>query len=512
LTRRALASFVRAVSYPPVSRRTLLYVGFALCVLLVGRFLSTRGGSLSPALAPETPSATGSASAPPRDPPLRRPANATAELGVLTDRSEAELAPLLDRAALAESLTAAICGEPAACDAVRATLRDEHATTLRVVDASSWDLAHDGTSPASPERGRILGDLDASARRLSAAERARVAHAPRVAVVHVATPASPQALAVRTAFAATAALALATGGAVWDQLLSRIESAREFAKHAPTEPLSASVFRADRVQVLYEPETRDDLGPDAAGGRARGAVVRVLTAGLARWGAPDVEWRAVPRAASERAGRIALRVAQAVAGGLEQGPIVVPRAEVAPETPADGTSPALPERGQMVNDDAGDAATLPDSVAIRILPANPENDDPNDFFARIVPPGEGVVGSLELVERFFGAFAATAPDPETALTEARTAQTSLGATLATWATSRAHGARLLVRLPFPIPGSTGVESMWVDVSSYDATTVTGTLVDDPLGATDLARGERVTRPRADVERVELRAHADAEAP
>jgi uncharacterized protein YegJ (DUF2314 family) len=69
-----------------------------------------------------------------------------------------------------------------------------------------------------------------------------------------------------------------------------------------------------------------------------------------------------------------------------------------------------------------------------------------------------------------------------------------------------------VRLPFPIPGGAGVESMWVDVSSYDATTITGALVDDPLGATDLERGDRVTRPRADVERVELRARADAEAP
>jgi hypothetical protein len=472
------------VSYPPVSRRTLLYVAFALGVLLVGRFLSTRGGSLSPSLAPEAPPEHASASAPPRDPPLRRPPNATAELAVLTDRSEAELAALLDRAALAESLTPALCGDPAACDAVRATLRDEHATTLRVVDASSWDLGHP--------------DLDASARGLSAAERARVAKAPRVAVVHVATPASPQALAVRTAFATAAALASATGGAVWDQLLSRIESARDFAKHAPTEPLGASVFRADRVQVLYEPETRDDLAPDAATDRARGAVVRVLTAGLARWGAPDVEWRAVPRAASERAGRIALGVARAVAGGLEEGPIVIPRAEVAPETPAE--------------DDAGDAAGLPESVAIRLLPANPENGDPNDFFARIVPPGEGVVGSLELVERFFGAFVATAPDPEAARTEAHAAQSSLGATLATWAASRGRGARLLVQLPFPIPGGAGVESMWVDVSGYDATSVTGTLVDDPLGATDIARGDRVTRPRSDVERVELRTHADGEAP
>jgi hypothetical protein len=484
LTRRALASFERAVSYPRVSRRTLSYILLAIGALIVARVLSTRGGPLAPAPVPTSAPIAESANAPPRELPLRRPPNATAELGVLTDRPEAELAPLLDREALAASLTPALCGDPPACDAVRATLRDEHATTLRVVDASSWDLAR--------------ADLDASARGLTGAERARVAKAPRVVVVHVATPASPKALAVRAAFAATAALAAATGGAVWDQLLSRIESARDFAKHAPVEPLGASVFRADRVEVLTQPEGD--------------GVVRVLTAGLSRWGAPDVEWRAVPRAGGERAGRIVLSVAHAVADGLESGPVVVRR--------ADGTFPALPERGrilelageQPLEDDAGDAAALPDTVAIRLVPANPENGDPNDFFARIEPPVEGVVGSLELVERFFGSFAATAPDPETVRTEARAAQSQLGGALAKWTASRGRGMALLVRLPFGIPGDAGVESMWVDVSSYDATTITGTLVDDPLGATDLARGDRVTRPRAEVERFELRAHLEAEAP
>jgi hypothetical protein len=483
----------------------LLYVALAVGVLAFARLLSTRGGSGTPPPAPTGPGATESASASSRELPLRRPPNATAELGVLTDRPEAELAALLDREALAASVTPAICGDPPACDAVRATLRDEHATTLRVDDSSSWDLARDGTSPAtgggsadvrparrpSPERGRILGDLDAGARGLSAADLARVRKAPRVAVVHVATPASPGALALRTAFAAAAALSAATGGAVWDPLLSRIESARDFAKHSPTEPLGATVFRADRVEVLVQPETADEPAPDRA-------VVRVLTAGLSRWGAPDVEWRAIPGAAGERAARIVLRVAQAVADGLESGPAVVRRADVAGEPAPDG--------------EAGYAAALPESVAIRLVPASPKIGDASDFLALIVPPGEGVVGSLELVERFFGPFAATAPDPDAARAEAQSAQSRLAGALATWTGSRARGARLLVRLPFPIPGGAGDESMWIDVGSYDATTITGTLLDDPLGATDLARGDRVTRPRTDVERFDLRTSSQQEPP
>ena len=39
----------------------------------------------------------------------------------------------------------------------------------------------------------------------------------------------------------------------------------------------------------------------------------------------------------------------------------------------------------------------------------------------------------------------------------------------------------------------------VEVTVYDARTVTGTLVDEPLGATNVSQGSKVTRPREDVE-------------
>ncbi|MBV9945460.1 MAG: DUF2314 domain-containing protein [Myxococcales bacterium] len=54
-------------------------------------------------------------------------------------------------------------------------------------------------------------------------------------------------------------------------------------------------------------------------------------------------------------------------------------------------------------------------------------------------------------------------------------------------------------LPFPIPGDAGVESMWIDVTRFDPESLTGRLLDDALGATDVARGQEVTRPRALVE-------------
>jgi hypothetical protein len=236
-----------------------------------------------------------------------------------------------------------------------------------------------------------------------------------------------------------------------------------------TEPLVASAFRAHRVQVRYEPKVD--------------GVVRLLTPGLARWGAPDVEVQRVPSAASARMGLVVLAVAQALADGAPGGPLPVSLADAGP-------------------------------VSIDLVSAHPENGDPNDFMARIEPPGgEGVVPSLELVERFFGPTLAVAAEEDAMVALRGQAQAKLGAALAKWSAARAarpgggapgSAATLLVRLPFPIPGDAGVESMWVEVTRYDAQTVTGKLVDEPLGATDVARGDDVTRPRSEVESVDLR--------
>jgi len=139
-------------------------------------------------------------------------------------------------------VTPDLCGDAAACEAVRATLRDASMTTVQVLDASTWSLEK--------------VDLDASARGLSAAEKASVTKLPRVVVVHVTTPTGPKELALRAAIAGAAAIARDVGGVVWDQLLARLENAKTFASHAVTAPLEASAFRRDRVELLYEPKTR----------------------------------------------------------------------------------------------------------------------------------------------------------------------------------------------------------------------------------------------------------------
>jgi hypothetical protein len=387
---------------------------------------------------------------------LRRPPSSVASLGVLTDRPEAELEALLARDAIATLIEPKYCGDERACDAVRTTLRNEQATALHVMPAADWTLGHI--------------DVDASTGSLSPTERASISSRHRVVVVQVATVTSPRQLAVRAAFAAAAAIAERTGGLVHDPLLSRLETPRDFAMHAVTDPLEASAFRRDRVEVLYEPKEE--------------GMVRVLTAGLARWGAPDVEAARVPTAASERVAELVLAVADAIANGKQVGSqVVLSRDDIGrsrgEDYPQEGFPPPVP-------------------VAIDLVSVAPEGGDPNDFIARIEPPaGESPMGYIELAERFFGPLLTVSPD----LMQKRRAEATrlLATALARWGALRAGGAKLLVQLPFAIPGDAGIESMWVDVTRYDARTVTGRIVDEPLGATDVSRGDRITRPREEVE-------------
>ena len=406
---------------------------------------------------------------------LRRPPSAVAELGVLTDRSEAELATLLERESLAARLTAAACGDEGACAAVGSALRDEHTTSLQVVTADAWNLA--GI------------DLDASAASLTPRARAGVTKRARVVVVRVAAAPSPRQIAIRTAFAAAGVIAERADGLVYDQLLGRIESAHDFAAHAVTTPLDATSFRKDRIELLYEPKET--------------GIVRILTAGLSRWGGPDVEAIAVPEAAADRIADVVLGVAEAIANGATAGPLALSRDDLARA------------RGEPYPPDS----ILPDAGAPRTIDlasVHPEGGDPNDFMARIEPAGgDGPLGYLDLSELFFGPSLAASPGEASLRASRDKAQRALPAALARWSSTR-PATSLLARLPFPIAGDCdagpdagcGTESMWIDVTGYDARTIRGKLLDDPLGATQFSRGDEIARPRTDVEEIEARDRRD----
>jgi uncharacterized protein DUF2314 len=459
---------MNVLSRRPVSRRTIVYIGIALGLLALGRLLSTRAPPSTPAATSSGVQASLSSSAPAPAPTLRRPPSSVATLGVLTDRPQADLDAIIDRDALAGLIVPKYCGDERACDAVRATLRDPHAARLQIMAASDWNF------------GRF--DVDATAGDLSLAERASIRQRSRVVVVSVATATSRQQVAVRAAFAAAAAIAERIEGLVHDPLLSRVETSRAFATHAVIAPLEASAFRRDRVELLYE-------------AKADG-VVRVLTAGLSRWGVPDVEAAQVPAMVRQRVAEIVLAVGAAIADAAGAGPWVLSRDDI-------GRA-----RGRDYPADAGLPPLAP--VAIDLVSVHPEAGDPNDFIARIEPPaGDGPMGYIDLAERFFGPLFDPSPEGDETSERQAEAQRQLPSSLARWSSSLGNGAKLLIRLPFAIPGDAGVESMWVEVTHYDARTVTGKLVDEPLGATDVALGDSVTRPRGQVEAVRLTVTAEA---
>jgi hypothetical protein len=440
-----------------VTRRTLLYIGLGVGIVVVGALVSSSstrssGPSGEPAVSTgSSPTSSGRGPLPFPLPsttstplPLRRPASSVAEFGVLSAKSEEALRALADRGAVAAAVTPDLCGDAAACDAVRATLRDEQATSLRVLDAAAWRLE-----------------------KLS----------PRVVVVRVATPTGPKQLALRAAIAGAAAIARKTRGTVSDPLLGRVEPATAFAAHAVTVPLEATAFRRDRVDVLRQPKGE--------------GVVRLLTAGLSRWGAPEVEAAAAPSVSAERVAEVVLAVAEAVANGATTGPLELTRDDLARA------------RGQAYPADAG----MPEvkTVEVDVVSVNAQSGDASDLVARIEPPGgDGPLGYVDLAERFFGPLLAAAPGADVLDERRGKAQSQLASALARWDAAKNGGARLLVLLPFPIPGDAGAESMWIEVTRFDARNVSGKVLDDPLGATDVKRGDEVTRPRAQVQDLELR--------
>ena len=378
---------------------------------------------------------------------------------MLTAATEEALGAMTRRDALAGLVTSDLCGDAAACEAVKGVLHDEHATTISVTDAATWGIEKLGAD--------------------AGAERAAARKMPRVVVIKVATATGPKQLALRAGLAAAAAVAKAAKGLVWDRLLDRVETPSAFSAHAVTSALEVPCFRRDRVELREEPKTP--------------GVVRVVTVGLSRWGAPDVEAAAVPAMASARIGDVVLGVAAAIANGATEGPLVLSRDDL-------GRA-----RGRPYAADAG----LPDAkpVEVDVVGVHAEPGDASDFLARIAPPGgDGPIATVDLAERFFGPLLVATPGGAASARRDK-AQAQLAASLATWEAGKEAGTKLVVLIPFAIPGDAGAESMWIEVTRFDARTVTGKVLDDPLGATDVKRGDEVTRPRAQVQDLELRGSA-----
>src|ERR1700733_10539455 len=264
---------------------------FAACAVVCALGACTRNETKGTANAPpaaEAGTATGATH------PIARPADAVAELGVLTDRPREELTALIAPGSLVALLEARHCGPSAACDAVRAALKDTEHVKVTLENASDWGI---------PD----MAALAFMAKGLSLKERAGLAKLPTVVVVHASGPASPAQLVARTGFALTAAIAEKTKGYVYDETVRRIEGEGAFAVHAIVTPLGEAAFREDRIAIQYY--VQDD------------GTSRLISLGMRRFGAPDLEVRGASAAGGRALGELMNAVAARVAGGATDSPL-----------------------------------------------------------------------------------------------------------------------------------------------------------------------------------------------
>jgi hypothetical protein len=399
---------------------------------------------------------------------IERPTDAAFELGVMTEKAESEIEPLLDPSAAAGLLEARHCGDTAACDAVRALVLDGDHVSLEIVPSTTWHL------PDEPER---------AAADLSPSERESLKRR-RIVVVRTSGPAFPKQLPARTGFALAAALAEKIDGVIYDQVIERIERPATFLKHVITEPLDAPVFRADRIDVQYTQRDR--------------AHLRLLTTGLARFGCPDVDVGFAYARDAQPLSDVLGAVAEALVNGAKDSPLVLSRTDLeharGSKYLADPKLPAL------------------EKIQVGVENIDPEEGDPNDFMTRIVP-AEGTTpeGYAALATKYFGAPEPLPPEmsPEAAQAEAKA---RVDRELSHLLDRIKGGATLYLQFAFPVPpaddqlaldgallpdAELDAEWMWIEVRSFDAKTVTGLLVDEPHDAPDLTKGQTITRLRSD---------------
>jgi hypothetical protein len=409
---------------------------------------------------------------------IERPENAVAEFEIFTDRSNAELQALAAPKAAVALLRPAHCGSKALCDGVSKFLLGEGHLKIDVKGAA------DAVRPMSADMGRVAPTL-------SDAEKDKALAMPRALVVRVTGPALPDQLPARGAFALVAALAERTKGFVFDAVTDRMERPATFLTHVITEPIGVSVYRKDRVQIEYDPS--DEGG------------IRLLSTGLLRFGAPDLVVTSVPRSSAQHMADVLGALAEALADGAVASPITIDR---------DAIEHA---RGAKFAADAGLPPKIGVAIGLDAMP--PREGDPNEKMV-VVSPKEGPSSSAyeDLVTMFFGAPLTEDDNPpsgEDLEANRATTQRLLPDLLARYKKMNHDEASLFLQIPFLNPEESSPDAdpmkepekfdfIWIDVTSWDDTTVTGTPIDDSTVIPGLTQGASITQPRSKVTDYDLK--------
>ena len=390
---------------------------------------------------------------------LERLPEASAELAILTDKPEVEVAKVATAEAIAKLLDSRHCG--GACDAVRKLIVDHDHVEVLVTKADDYIL------PAKDSYETIAAGL-------TPAERATIGTRTAVVVIRTHGPSTVDQLPARAAFAGAAALAEALSGLVYDEAVRRIETAELHAQRVITVPLGKNVFSPRQISLqLYRQED---------------GTARLLTLGMARFGSPDFTMRGSSMEAGPSLANVMNAAASWAAEGKTELPIVVGVADVAR---ASGHGSEELAKGPKVSR----------PLALDAVDVERTEGDPDNEMLELVPPGganrdawdSAIAGLFGEVPRVVFAKA----DKELDAIAAR-ARRDLGGAVKRFESG--EGA-LFVKGPFPIPEASRVDGgardewMWIEISTCDAKGCAGTLSNTPGYATNLTAGKPVSIAR-----------------
>jgi hypothetical protein len=231
------------------------------------------------------------------------PAESSCELGIATAADRATLDRAISDEAIVARLDSRWCG--VTCADVRAFMSAPPSTDrqfdVELTTTEDWPLP-----PVD-----VLTDMAPS---LTDEERHAFSAMKDVVLVHVRERRTDVHLAFRTCVAVAAALADELHGFVYDDAAHRVESAREFETHVVKKRLTDNAFRPDHIAI--------DSMLEASG------ATRMLTRGMARFGAPDIDTIDFDPVAEPRMRVVMNAVAEKIAGGARTSPIKIAGADV----------------------------------------------------------------------------------------------------------------------------------------------------------------------------------------
>ena len=390
---------------------------------------------------------------------LERLPEASAELAILTDKPEVEVAKVATAEAIGKLFDTRHCG--GTCEALRTFVLDHDRFEVEITKSDDYIM------PAKDSYDTIASGL-------TPGERATIGARTAIVVIRAHGPSTIDQLPARAAFAAAAVVAEALSGLVYDEAVRRIETVEQHAQRVITVPLGQNVFAPRQISVqLYRQED---------------GSARLLTLGMARFGSPDFTMHGSSMEAGPSLANVMNAAASWAAATKSELPIVVTLADVA----------------RVSSHRAQELAKNPEAsrpLALEAIDVDRTEGDPDNEMLELVPPGgatrevwDGAIGGLfgEVPKVVFAKM-----DKELESIAARARRDLPGAVKRL----EAGEGSLFVKGPFPIPESSRLDGgakdewMWVEVSTCDAKGCVGTLSNTPGYATNLTAGKPVSVAR-----------------